>query len=223
MSGKPTTVWCLVYLRSRILALVWTEIQLGFNATNWANYNQGNDFSFLAQTGGFLENLNYPAYIAGKLVWGIEPAVLSGDEQSSSNMVQPMMVSGQGLEPLNIAPVPFVSLLYKSVNTNAQTNSIQHHIRLVNHGQTEIDLAELKLRYWYTNEPYKPQHAHIYWASCGQKNVTTRFASLFPSTRDADLPGIGFYKPRPVNWRGGSYRNPTGLILSMVSTIKRRL
>ena len=50
-----------------------TEIQIGFNATNWANYNQGNDYSFLAQSGNFVENLNYPAYVRGQLVWGVEP------------------------------------------------------------------------------------------------------------------------------------------------------
>src|SRR5690606_33703685 len=50
------------------------EIQLGFNAVNWQNYTQSDDYSFDGKATTFTENNRYTGYINGSLAWGVEPS-----------------------------------------------------------------------------------------------------------------------------------------------------
>nr|pir cellulase (EC 3.2.1.4) / cellulose 1,4-beta-cellobiosidase (EC 3.2.1.91) - Caldocellum saccharolyticum (fragments) [Caldicellulosiruptor saccharolyticus] len=50
------------------------EIQIRFNKSDWSNYNQGNDWSWLQSMTSYGENEKVTAYIDGVLVWGQEPS-----------------------------------------------------------------------------------------------------------------------------------------------------
>nr|6D5B_A Chain A, glycoside hydrolase WP_045175321 [Caldicellulosiruptor danielii]6D5B_B Chain B, glycoside hydrolase WP_045175321 [Caldicellulosiruptor danielii]6D5B_C Chain C, glycoside hydrolase WP_045175321 [Caldicellulosiruptor danielii]6D5B_D Chain D, glycoside hydrolase WP_045175321 [Caldicellulosiruptor danielii]6D5B_E Chain E, glycoside hydrolase WP_045175321 [Caldicellulosiruptor danielii]6D5B_F Chain F, glycoside hydrolase WP_045175321 [Caldicellulosiruptor danielii]6D5B_G Chain G, glyco len=50
------------------------EIQIRFNKSDWSNYNQGNDWSWLQSMTSYGENVKVTAYIDGVLVWGQEPS-----------------------------------------------------------------------------------------------------------------------------------------------------
>ena len=51
-----------------------TEIKLGVHANDWSNYNQGNDYSFLAGAQNYLVDQHITLYARGSLVSGNEPA-----------------------------------------------------------------------------------------------------------------------------------------------------
>ncbi|ADQ45732.1 glycoside hydrolase family 5 [Caldicellulosiruptor kronotskyensis 2002] len=50
------------------------EIQIRFNKSDWSNYNQGNDWSWMQSMTNYGENTKVTAYIDGVLVWGQEPS-----------------------------------------------------------------------------------------------------------------------------------------------------
>lgn len=49
------------------------EIQLRFNKTDWSNYNQSDDYSFIAAQTSYAANNKITGYINGVLVFGTEP------------------------------------------------------------------------------------------------------------------------------------------------------
>ncbi|AEM74912.1 glycoside hydrolase family 9 protein [Caldicellulosiruptor acetigenus] len=49
------------------------DIQLRFNKSNWGNYDQSNDWSWVQSMTSYGENKKITLYIDGKLVWGQEP------------------------------------------------------------------------------------------------------------------------------------------------------
>ncbi|WAM32680.1 hypothetical protein OTJ99_000861 [Caldicellulosiruptor naganoensis] len=49
------------------------EIQIRFNKSDWSNYNQGNDWSWIQSMTSYGENVKVTAYVDGVLVWGQEP------------------------------------------------------------------------------------------------------------------------------------------------------
>ncbi|ACM60941.1 rhamnogalacturonan endolyase [Caldicellulosiruptor bescii] len=49
------------------------EIQIRFNKSDWSNYNQGNDWSWMQSMTNYGENVKVTAYVDGVLVWGQEP------------------------------------------------------------------------------------------------------------------------------------------------------
>ena len=155
------------------------EIQLGFNAANWQNYTQSDDYSFDGQATAFTANNRYTGYINGSLAWGIEPSGAAAPAPSGWPEIQgPVLPESDGQ----------LQLIYRSTNTAPVTNNIQHNIRLVNTGAVPVDLSTVKLRYWYTNEPFKQQTANIYWSNIGQHNITARFYAL-----ENIIPGADHY------------------------------
>ncbi len=49
------------------------EIQLRFNRSDWSNYNQSNDYSFISTQTAYASNTKITGYINGVLVFGTEP------------------------------------------------------------------------------------------------------------------------------------------------------
>ncbi|HBT17220.1 MAG TPA: hypothetical protein DEB05_09730, partial [Firmicutes bacterium] len=109
-----------------------TEVYLGFNAGNRAKYHQQNDYSFLAHTHRFTENLNYPAYIGENLVWGVEPTATGQQEDPGIKPLRSMTAHQTSGEPNTGSSTPSLRLLYKAINRFTTTNCIQHHLRLIN-------------------------------------------------------------------------------------------
>ena len=153
----------------------------------WAGeITQSDDYSFDSKATAFTANNRYTGYINGSLVWGIEPSGAAAPVPSDwPNPQGPVQQGGDG--PLQ--------LVYKSTNTAPVTNNIQHSIRLVNSGAVPVDLSTVKLRYWYTSEPFKQQTANIHWSNVGQHNITARFYALENIIPGADhYLELGFYQ-----------------------------
>jgi hypothetical protein len=85
-----------------------------------------------------------------------------------------------------------LKVLYSSANTTAITNSIQHNLKLYNTGSAALNLSDVKLRYWYTNETDQQQVANIYWSTVGSQNITTQFVTVANRTNADTYLELGF-------------------------------
>lgn len=78
-------------------------------------------------------------------------------------------------------------------NTSASTNGISPKFKVVNTGDSAIQLSDVKLRYYYTIDGEKDQNVWIDWASIGNANVTGKFVKLTTPVATADyVLEIGF-------------------------------
>ncbi len=71
-------------------------------------------------------------------------------------------------------------------STAATGNTLNPRIKLVNTGTTAVNLADVKLRYYYTNEGEKVQSFWCDWSTAGSSNVTGIFAKLSAPASGAD-------------------------------------
>ena len=63
-------------------------------------------------------------------------------------------------------------------NTSASTNGVSPKFKLVNSGNSDIPLSDVKLRYYYTIDGEEAQSFWSDWASMGSANVTSNFVKL---------------------------------------------
>jgi Cellulose binding domain len=106
-------------------------IQVRFARSDFSNYNQADDYSFVHGS-AFADNANVTVYQRGVLVWGKEPV--------------PALCAGG---PVHLGRS--FQLLYQPGNPNAAqpTNMPSPHVVLVNTGDTDVNLSDLKVRYWF--------------------------------------------------------------------------
>lgn len=71
-------------------------------------------------------------------------------------------------------------------NTGASTNGISPKFKLINNGDSDINLADLKLRYYYTIDGDLEQNFWCDWASIGSANVKAKFVKLATPVTGAD-------------------------------------
>ncbi|CAM4515784.1 glycosyl hydrolase [Paenibacillus macerans] len=93
------------------------------------------------------------------------------------------------------APVPAGDLTIQAFNgnTSASTNGISPKFKLVNNGDSAIQLSEVTLRYYYTIDGEKAQNFWCDWSSIGSANVTGKFIKLATPVAGADYAlEIGF-------------------------------
>ncbi len=67
---------------------------------------------------------------------------------------------------------------YKTADANATTNTLRPWMQIVNSGTTAVNLSDLKLRYWYTNDGATSQNYYCDYAGVGCGNITSRFVNL---------------------------------------------
>lgn len=92
-------------------------------------------------------------------------------------------------------PAPSGELTVQAYNgsTGASTNGIAPKFRVVNTGDSPIQLSDVKLRYYYTIDGEKQQSFWTDWASIGGANVTGTFVKLDTPAAGADYAlEIGF-------------------------------
>lgn len=78
-------------------------------------------------------------------------------------------------------------------NTSASTNGVSPKFKVVNTGNSVIQLSDVKLRYYYTIDGEKDQNVWIDWASIGNANVIGKFVKLSTPVANADyVLEIGF-------------------------------
>lgn len=71
-------------------------------------------------------------------------------------------------------------------NTIASTNGISPKFKVVNTGNSAIQLSDVKLRYYYTIDGEEAQSFWSDWASIGSANVTSKFVKLATPVAGAD-------------------------------------
>ncbi|MNJ45954.1 Xyloglucanase precursor [compost metagenome] len=78
-------------------------------------------------------------------------------------------------------------------NTSISTNGISPKFKVVNTGDSAIQLSDVKLRYYYTIDGENTQSFWCDWASIGSANVTSNFVKLVTPVVGADyVLEIGF-------------------------------
>jgi hypothetical protein len=152
------------------------SIQVRFAHSDSSNYDQSNDYSFVHDT-AFADNVSVTMYLKGILVWGKEPV--------------PALCSGG---PAHLGRA--FQLLYQPGNPGAPepTSQIKPHVVLVSTGDTDVNLSDMTIRYWYNGPNVSiPQSFAVDFAPFGNANVTGTFVQLqTPRTGANQYVQVGF-------------------------------
>ena len=83
------------------------------------------------------------------------------------------------------APKGEKSIKIQTYNDNAvsKTDSIYLNIRVYNTGDEEIDLSDIKVRYYYTKDDDKEQKFICDWSTVGVSNIKAAFIEM-PSSKN---------------------------------------
>jgi hypothetical protein len=158
------------------------DIQTRFNKADWSNYDELNDYSYLAGGTVYSRWENVALYRNGALVWGQEPGLQSKHQDR-------------------------VVVEYRATDTDPKNNHIKPHFNLKNIGNTAIPLHELSLRYWYSPDGNTPEQFHCDWATLGCSNITSKFSntvtgSVYEASQGTYIE-IGFTSSAGILARGG--------------------
>ncbi|MNJ45616.1 Endoglucanase Z precursor [compost metagenome] len=85
-----------------------------------------------------------------------------------------------------VAPAGDVVIQSFNGNTSSSTNGIAPNFKVVNHGDSAIQLSDVKLRYYYTIDGESSQTFWSDWASIGSENVTSTFVKMTTPVAEAD-------------------------------------
>lgn len=135
------------------------EIHVRVNKNDWSNYNESNDYSYVANRTAYADNMSITAYVAGKLVWGMEPAAVPGAETASSGLSFHVQYRvGDPGQPGD--------------------NAIKPQFVIFNDNTVSIPLSQLTLRYWFTAESNVGSQFWCDYALVGNQNVTGNIVTL---------------------------------------------
>lgn len=84
------------------------------------------------------------------------------------------------------APSGVLTIQAFNGNTSASTNGISPKFKVVNTGNSAIQLSDVTLRYYYTIDGEEAQNFWSDWASIGSANVTSKFVKLATPVAGAD-------------------------------------
>ncbi|WP_084708566.1 cellulose binding domain-containing protein [Hymenobacter norwichensis] len=116
------------------------NVQYRLAKSNWSNFNQANDFSYLVATSALAANSNITAYVQGQLVYGQEPAgaaTAARGVATAPTSATPASVAATGKATVSSYPNPFTGSTTITF-TAAQSSDYQLDIfdmngRLVQH------------------------------------------------------------------------------------------
>ncbi len=109
---------------------------------------------------------------------------------------------------LPIKPVPVGNLQVGAYNSNTQANvnTISPKIKIANSGTTSINLSDVTLRYYFTDDGAQNQSFWCDWATSGSSSVTGNFVKLSPAVTNADYYlEIGFLTSAGTLAQGASF------------------
>ncbi|NLL05807.1 MAG: glycoside hydrolase [Clostridiaceae bacterium] len=154
------------------------ELQISFRAKQDANYlthwDSSNDYSLQDVTKEYAISKYVPVYLDGVKVFGEEPPKLQPT---------PTPTSDPNVTPVNNASI---DVLYKSGLEDETKNTIRSTISIKNIGTTAINLSDLKLRYWFTNDGNEENSFVCEYAVIGTENVKGNFYSIDNPVSTAD-------------------------------------
>jgi len=155
---------------------------------NYQNYwDPTNDWSRKNVVDSFNVSKNVPVYLDGVKVFGEEPPKL---------VPTPTPTIDVNATPVNNAQI---KVKYKCSEIKEKANTIRAAIKIENTGKTSINLADIKVRYWYTDNNAQGQSFVCEWAQIGEENVSATFNKIENAVDGADsYCEIGFAKDAGV-------------------------
>ncbi|OPZ88796.1 MAG: Endoglucanase 1 precursor [Firmicutes bacterium ADurb.Bin419] len=154
------------------------ELQISFRVKQDANYSthwdSSNDYSMENLTKEFAVSKNVPVYLDGVKVFGEEPPRLTPTPTPTSN---------PNATPVNNASI---KVTYKCGLEDDTKNTIRSTISIMNTGTTAINLSDIKVRYWFTNDGNEKNTFACDYAVCGIENVIGKFYKIDNPVSNAD-------------------------------------
>ncbi len=196
------------------------EVQITLSKYDNSNYTQTNDYSFDSSMINYGQNLHITAYVNGILVYGTEPSGSNPITPTPAVTVTPTVtvtttptVTPTPTPTVTVTPTPTVTVTPTptvtvtptptgnpkdsikvqlfNANTSTSTNTLYPNFKIINTGTTSINLSDVKIRYYFTNDGTNIDSYNCDWSSAGSGNVTSSFATISKTNADRYLE-IGF-------------------------------
>lgn len=152
------------------------ELQLSFSAKQDSNYmihwNPDNDWSRKNVTATYEINKNIPVFLNGVKVFGEEPPKL---EPTPSNNPE---ATPEGNASLKV--------LYKCGTENSTKDTIRAAVEIKNTGTTTVNLSDIKVRYWFTNDGNEQNNFVCEYSVYGNENVIGKIYKINKPVDGAD-------------------------------------
>jgi hypothetical protein len=163
------------------------ELQISFRVKQDKNYlthwDSSNDYSRKNLTDTYVVHKNVPVYLNGVLTYGEEPPKASPT---------PAPTDDPNVTPANNA---LIKVSYKCGVEDKTKNTIRATINIKNTGTVPVDLSDIKVRYWFTNDGSEQNSFICEYAVCGTENVTGKVIKIDNPVATADsYCEIGFTK-----------------------------
>ncbi|KNY25264.1 Cellulase [Pseudobacteroides cellulosolvens ATCC 35603 = DSM 2933] len=163
------------------------ELQISFRVKQDKNYmthwDSSNDYSKKNLTTEYVIYKNVPVYLNGVKVYGEEPPKMNPTPTPTNN---------PNVTPANNA---LIKVSYKCGKDDLTKNTIRATINIKNTGTVPVDLSDVKVRYWFTNDTSQENSFTCEYAVCGTDKVTGNIIKIDDPVADADTYcEIGFTK-----------------------------
>lgn len=154
------------------------ELQISFTAKQDSNYmthwDSSNDYSRENVTDTFEVNRNIPVYLDGVKVFGEEPPKLTELPEPIEDPEDP------------IEKVALIDVKYRSGLKDNTKNTIRAVVNIKNTGTVPINLSDVVLRYWFTNDGNEQNNFTCEYASFGEGNVIGKIHYIENPVEGAD-------------------------------------
>ncbi|AWW32789.1 hypothetical protein DN752_23055 [Echinicola strongylocentroti] len=162
------------------------DIQTRIAKNDWTDFSEDDDHSFIASS-SYVENQKVTLYYNGNLIWGTVPEI----------------------EPAETA----LEVYHKAGDFNSPAdNQLKPQFKLENTGNTPVALADIKVRYWFSEEDEAPVNFYLDWAEMGGQGID---GAIYENESE----GIGANKYLELTFTG----NDTLHSLSGTGEIRTRL
>lgn len=132
-------------------------VQTRIAGTNWAAFDETNDYSYSALT-GYGANTNITLYRNGKLIAGVEPA----------------------------AELPLTAVSVYTLNNYSTSNAVRTWLKLNNEGNVPLAYGDITVRYWFNTGDSLPVNYWIDYADLGSTNINGTIQRVLPEREGAD-------------------------------------
>lgn len=145
------------------------------SATVWDGINDFSRTGLGSVGGALVTTQNIPVYKNGVLVYGQEP------ERGPTPSPTPY-----GMTPVPTVTPKAITVNYKCIDANATANQLRPYFQLSNTSGAALNLANVKIRYYYTADGTQTQTFSCDWAQIGSSNVTGTIVKMGTTTSTAD-------------------------------------
>lgn len=143
-----------------------------------SNWNASNDWGRQGVTKDYATSSYIPVYLGDQLVYGSEPLPVS---PTPTPTIDPNISP----TPSPIEP-PSLKVLYKCGETDSATNTVRAAIKIQNTGTRPLNLANIKLRYWFTRDSEEIPAFETDYVQLGSSKVAGTFGNITPGVSNAD-------------------------------------